>query len=827
MKTFLILLLSCAISWAKLPIRTYLNSSYLVPGEVTYFVIETTGQITSDFQVPDTENYTLRYRSNTPFRGADNATGYRYFFELSSLYQGAHEIPALEIKINGERRVSHPLTFQVVSSDTLHFDTVKIGNQDITYATSVFLPDRDLYVGETVPSEVKVYLPYMPRNFTVIESGLPDIKRDGVSAWRFQTPRGSAANTPFLFAKGRYFAITYRSSARALTPGKVSLGGGSARPVFKSVMNKNGRTQWVDQPIYLPFKKAERTALPLPAGAPNSFKGAVGKFDLEVELDGTADANPNSPLSSRLIVYGTGNLDTIQAPVITNSKDWKLYPATKTQRDSERRFLSGTVEFTQLLRAKSKQDRLPPFEFSFFDPATKSYQTLTSPEILLNSDVQAIIVEDEELTGSEIAPNTEDNVIEPPAPSLRNLEAAVPRENMADVLDLLQEPNLATTSAKRSAWRFWQIIPALIALFLLIKLIGRFLIPALSPSREKIAATSAIKSLKAESDPIAFLKQSAQFTQLLPAGFDDLKKEITTQRDQACFQPDKSNVQLNKGDRSSILKKLSTAAKQLVLIGMLSLCFISESQAESPAEYHASAMSAVAEKDYATALSSYLNAYPDLNFPADVLYNMGTLYAKLDEPGQAMLYYRRALLQTPSHAEAKQNLNYMERVHGSIVIRRSGIYHFLSKIPLSAVKTTLYVLGWSFLCLLLALPLCKKSSFRTLVLAKLLLCAFLIPLTIAAILVYPNDGKFCPTHEMAIITAPEAISAKTGAADDAELVITAPPGSTAKVLLQRGLWAYLELSDSTRAWVDTKNLSMLAPQDNFETITPVESKSDL
>ena len=268
MKSLLLLLLSCLVAAAQLQIRTYLNSSYLLPGESTQLVIETKGEISARFQTPDSDSYKLTYKNSTPYTTPERTRGYRYYFKLTSLHQGTHRIPALEIEVEGRVVRTAPLTFYVISAQELTFQKIQIGSRELSCATHIFLPKGPLYVGETVPTEVKLYLPFLPRHYSIIETGLPEIKRDGITAWRYMSPKDVDSFRPFLLPNGPYISLSYRSTAHALHPGEITLGGGNARPVFQAVSSVNGQPQWQDLPVYLPLTPITRTALPLPDGAP-------------------------------------------------------------------------------------------------------------------------------------------------------------------------------------------------------------------------------------------------------------------------------------------------------------------------------------------------------------------------------------------------------------------------------------------------------------------------------------------------------------------------------------------------------------------------------
>jgi len=839
LKTLIIFTLSLSLVSAQLHVRAFLNSSYLIPGEITSFVLETNSPIDGEITLPDNDQFTLKYRGNKPVRGGDTGTLYQYFFELSSLSVGNHTVPPITLPLSKGQYQSAPIDFVVFPSSKLTYQTVQIGSREIRYATALLLPERDLYLGETVPAEIKVYLPYLPRFYSVIEFGLPELKRDGVSAWRFQAPKTRLLrDTPFLMPQGPSFAITYRSSAHAMRSGQVKLGDGNVRPVFRAVQATRGQSEWVDLPIYLPVTGITRQALPLPEGAPASYQGAVGQFDLSVAIDGKASTDDSAPLNVKLQVSGTGNLDKIAAPLLVDpGENWKQYPATRTQRESERRFLSGNVEFHQLLRPKSAVSQLPPFEFTYFDPQEVAFKTLKSASIPLTVKT-SLADRAAQQRNKEAPPQAEAQPTTPPSQRparLPALDAAIPQENMADVLDLKANPTLERRDPPTQYWQLWHLIPALVTLLLALKAFRIHLQPKIMPSPPKREALRHLKSLKNTADPLAFLKKAAHHCQLYLASNEKnapLVEEVESLRDSLCFSPQAQQNSIPGETRQSLLKRMQQATQKLSLVLILSslgLLFVQPLYAvtEGRAELCQAAQQYAQEGDYGAAIATYFNAYPDLAFPADILYNIGTCYAKKEEPGQAMLYYRRALLLEPDHAEAQQNLRYLERINGSIVIRRKGLYQALSYIPLPVLKNAAYCFGWGFVIALLITLTAQQSRYRTGAWFFVFSATFCIPLILTALFLYPNDGKFCPTHKLAVVTSPTPVTALTSATYEGQQVIIAPPGSTAKILHQRGLWAYLEFSDSTRGWLDTQFISMLTPESQLVEIPTIEQKSDL
>ncbi|MGN6554907.1 MAG: BatD family protein, partial [Verrucomicrobiota bacterium] len=123
--------------------------------------------------------------------------------------------------------------------------------------------------------------------------------------------------------------------------------------------------------------------LPLPSGAPPSFKGAVGHYTM------TATAGPTNvavgdPITLRIRIVGQGNLDAVALPDQIGWDDFKTYPPTSKVETTDPLGIDGVKTFEQVVTPqKSDLKTLPPFSFSYFDPDQKRYQTLTQPETAL------------------------------------------------------------------------------------------------------------------------------------------------------------------------------------------------------------------------------------------------------------------------------------------------------------------------------------------------------------------------------------------------------------------------------------------------------------
>ncbi|MGC8865355.1 MAG: BatD family protein [Bacteroidales bacterium] len=125
---------------------------------------------------------------------------------------------------------------------------------------------------------------------------------------------------------------------------------------------------------------------PLPAdGKPANYTNAVGNFTLSAELDRN-EVKANDALNLRVKISGTGNLDVIEAPQINFPTDFDTYePKVTSNINTTAAGVSGSKTFEYLLIPRNAGTfTIKPITFSFFNPTTGKYSTLTSPEFTIN-----------------------------------------------------------------------------------------------------------------------------------------------------------------------------------------------------------------------------------------------------------------------------------------------------------------------------------------------------------------------------------------------------------------------------------------------------------
>jgi hypothetical protein len=120
-------------------------------------------------------------------------------------------------------------------------------------------------------------------------------------------------------------------------------------------------------------------------GKPEDFSGAVGKFNFTVTPSKT-NVKSGESIDLTVAVAGTGNLKlfTLPKPVVPTALE--MYdPVHKENINTPLSGMTGKItdSYTIIPQYKGKYP-IQPMSFSYFDPASGKYKTITSPEIMLN-----------------------------------------------------------------------------------------------------------------------------------------------------------------------------------------------------------------------------------------------------------------------------------------------------------------------------------------------------------------------------------------------------------------------------------------------------------
>ncbi len=142
----------------------------------------------------------------------------------------------------------------------------------------------------------------------------------------------------------------------------------------------------ITETVTLSCKPVTINVKPLPeAGKPESFSGAVGNFSIDASLQKNTFATDETG-QLYITITGNGNMQLLTQPPITWPKEIEAFDARVTDNtDNKTVPISGSKTFEiPFTVSKTGSYQLPSINFSFFDPATGTYKTVTAAALSFN-----------------------------------------------------------------------------------------------------------------------------------------------------------------------------------------------------------------------------------------------------------------------------------------------------------------------------------------------------------------------------------------------------------------------------------------------------------
>ncbi len=312
---------------------------------------------------------------------------YSYF--LSPQSRGKYTIGQATIEIEGQIYKTTPIQVEVTSA----VDKPKDGNN------AEYVASENVHL----VAEISNTSPYLNEAITVVYKMYVSHNVSITSSWReIDTPKYAdfwSQNIDnqgnFKIYEGKYQGEDYRYVILRTTvlypqkTGKLNIEPltldvpidvqGNRRDIFgRRLMTRVNKT----------ISAGNRTidVKPLPVeGRPDNFTGAVGSFEFDVITNKTTlDADEALQLSVK--VSGKGNIKLFDLPGIKLPNSLEMYePERKENVRTNRAGMSGEVKevYTVIPQLKGNFP-IRPITFSYFNPKTEKYSTISSEEIILN-----------------------------------------------------------------------------------------------------------------------------------------------------------------------------------------------------------------------------------------------------------------------------------------------------------------------------------------------------------------------------------------------------------------------------------------------------------
>jgi hypothetical protein len=302
-------------------------------------------------------------------------------------------IPGFNIEVGGQKLSSAALTLKVLREDPNTPPADLATNQVFLWLA---LPKPELVVGEIIVAELRLYLRSEIGNIS--DLNIPAVTGDGYNA--------GALNQGAQFRR-RVGTATYNVIPFNFTLAPVKSGNLTVGPLAGTVVVYGGPQDFFGryrQRSQVDFasvpQRLQVASVPL-ENAPANFTGAVGNYSMNVSV-GPTNVATGDPITVRVQISGRGALSGLMLPVQDAWGDFKSYPPTVKVETTDALGLQGTKTFEQVISPENADiQELPAFAFSFYDPETKTFRTLTHPPTKLVVRPGGVVVAPTIVTGAK------------------------------------------------------------------------------------------------------------------------------------------------------------------------------------------------------------------------------------------------------------------------------------------------------------------------------------------------------------------------------------------------------------------------------------------
>ena len=402
-----------------------------------------------------------------------NTVSFTYI--LRSNQPGNYVIPPATISVRRDTYETNPVEISVAdqgqtasAAGQSPARTAESGDQpeaeksDIPVFLRIIPSRREVYVGEQLVSSLKIFTKVNTRP----AAGIKEIPYEGFYKHTLEGDENATRET----INGQRY-ITQVLQRHVLIPqksGKIVIEPFESEwMIQKRVQRKRPESafdeffddpffndpffdSYQDVPVSLNTRPVSIQVKPLPENPPEGFTGAVGDFNMTATLSAN-QVDLNDALNLKITITGTGNLSLLGTPSVDLPPEHDVYETNRTadiQTTGNR--ISGTVVFEYPIVARAAgKFRIAPVQFSWFDPASETYKTVSSNEFLF------------EVEKGDEAPGQESVVV----PGNRGERV----ENIGtDILDIARTPGKLTarsSSLLSSPW-YWAAYGVMLVVFL-------------------------------------------------------------------------------------------------------------------------------------------------------------------------------------------------------------------------------------------------------------------------------------------------------------------------------------------------------------------------
>ena len=580
----------------------------------------------------------------------------------------------------------------------------------------------------------------------------------------------------------------------------------------------------------------------LPAGAPASFAGGVGDFKISAKL--SKDGIKSNEAASLIVtISGNGNLSMLEAPKVDFPPDFEVYDLKSTDKTSASG-TSGSKVFEFPFIPRSHGDfTIPSIEYTYYDNAHGKYVTTST------GDIQVTVETGEEVAGGGVVmPGTNRQGVRSLTEDIRYIalgDGHLKKKNtffagsllfyllmltlaiitfilnrllkfsQARRADVAGSKNRRANKMARARLKqaedylhknlggaYYEELHKALTGYVSDKL----LIPAADLSKETIGEKLRERDVRDESiERLTALIDKCEFARYAP---DSGQTQMENEYNEAVQVISDIEGQLNKAKAG---RKPATGAAVVALLLGLGLSILPARAQDDVSGLWQKAEEAFAAGQWQNALNFYQMIEGEALQSADLYYNIGNTYFKLDDKAHAILYYERALKLDPSHDDALHNLEIARQL---TLDKIDSVPEFILVSWFRQLRQRCSADSWAWITLGLLLvtggllTLYRNGASLALRRISFILACVSFLLAVFTFIFSLQQKRAVTRQDSAVVTSP-VCSVKSSPADGGTTVFVLHEGTKVRLLDNVGDWAKISIADGRQGW---------APSGTFEVI---------
>ena len=293
-----------------------------------------------------------------------------FTYQVTPRVAGRFAVPAFKAMVGNREIRSDAIILTVLDTDGNNTPK-SIAKTPPPALLRVLTPATKVYVGQVFPVSMELLAQGLRQSHLPV----PQLVTDSIRFTRIR-PEYRQASARSLNGVLYQNVFLFETGAVAMKPGKLNL-------IFELdviVMDYRQDVFGRQRKLHLTSDPIPIEVLPLPAtGKPEQFTGAVGQYQMTTTVEPNR-AKIGDPMELRISLAGSGALDNTPVPEPASWNGFKTHPATSEIEYTDLRHLSSRKQFKRMIiPTDSKLTHVPALQFSYFDPVTEQYVTLTTP----------------------------------------------------------------------------------------------------------------------------------------------------------------------------------------------------------------------------------------------------------------------------------------------------------------------------------------------------------------------------------------------------------------------------------------------------------------